>query len=107
LRPTPIYDGERLVGYQVYPGRQAGVFAQMGLQAADVVTAIDGASLSDPVQATALFHELLNGAALSAVVTRKGQSERLTLDGTVILKEQERAKQAAMVSPGQIPTPGT
>jgi len=29
----------------------------------------------------------------------KVRSERLTLDGTVILKEQERAKQAAMVSP--------
>jgi len=79
----------------------------MGLQAADVVTAIDGASLSDPVQATELFHELVNGAALSAVVMRKGKSERLTLDGTAILKEQERAKQAAMMSANQMPMPGT
>jgi type II secretion system protein C len=107
LRPTPIYDGEVLVGYQVYPGGKPGAFAQMGLQAGDVITAIDAAPLSDPTQATEMFHELLNGAVLSAVITRKGKSERLTLDGTLIFKEQERAKQAGMMSPNHMPTPGT
>jgi type II secretion system protein C len=107
LRPTPIYDGEALIGYQVYPGSKSAAFAQMGLQVGDVITAIDAAPLSDPAQATEMFHELLNGAVLSAAITRKGKSEQLTLDGSLIFKEQERVKQAVMVLPNQSPTPGT
>ena len=106
LRPTPIYDGVVLVGYQVYPGSKSGTFAQVGLQAGDVITAIGGTPLSDPAQAIEIFRELVNGAVLSAAITRKGKNERLTLDGAVIVKEQERAKQAVAVSTNQIPMPG-
>jgi general secretion pathway protein C len=107
FRPTPVYDGERLVGYQVYPGSKTGVFAAIGLQAGDVITAIGGVPLSDPGQATDLFHQLVNGTVLTAAVTRKGRSEQLTLNGAVILMEQERARQAAMTPATQMVGPGT
>jgi general secretion pathway protein C len=106
LRPAPIYDGESLVGYQVYPGSKPGVFAQMGLRAGDVITAIGGAPLSDPVQATEVFHELVNGMVLSAAVTRNGKTEQVTLDGGLIRREQERAQQVGMASVGQAPIGG-
>jgi type II secretion system protein C len=107
LRPSPVYDGPGLTGYQVFPGVKSGSFAKMGLQAGDLVTSVDGAPFSDPDQAAETFRELLNGAVLSITVTRKGRTERLTLDGSVILKDQEREKQAASARTGAVEVPGT
>ncbi|HEY0680973.1 MAG TPA: PDZ domain-containing protein [Steroidobacter sp.] len=56
IRPSPVYDGESLLGYQVYSGKKSGVFAQLGLQAGDVIVAINDVTLSDPQQAMELFN---------------------------------------------------
>jgi type II secretion system protein C len=103
LRPTPVYDGDMLVGYQVYPGAKPGVFSQLGLQSGDVITAIDGAPFVDPAQAIATLHELTNGIALSALVTRKGKSQLVNLDGTIIVRDQERTVGAGLVSGNSVP----
>jgi general secretion pathway protein C len=95
FRPTPVYDGEQLLGYQVYPGSHAGGFAALGLQAADVITAIGGAPLSDPDQASEMFHQLVNGTVSTIAVKRKGRTEQLTVNRTAILMEQQRVGQAA------------
>ena len=103
LRPTPVYSGEVLTGYQVYPGSKSAVFSQMGLQPGDVITAMVGAPLSDTSQVTEMFHDLVNGMALQVVVSRHGKSEQLTLDGALIQEEQERARGANAMSPGSMP----
>ena len=84
FRPTPVYDGSVLTGYQVYPGTSSGVFAQLGLQAGDVLTSVNGAPFTDPDQAIAAFRELLQGASLMVTILRKGVVEKLSLDGTRI-----------------------
>lgn len=92
LRPSPVYDGQLIKGFVVYPGARTGVFSQLGLQAGDVITALNDTPFSDPTQAYELFRQLTSGVAMSATVERKGKVERLTLDGSHILADQERAK---------------
>jgi len=94
IRPSPIYDGESLLGYQVYAGRKTGVFAQLGLQAGDVVTAINDVALSDPQQAIELFNDLTRGSALTATVKRNNVIRRLALDGALILADQDVERNA-------------
>jgi type II secretion system protein C len=90
LRPSPVYDGDTLKGYQVYAGQQAGVFSQLGLEAGDVITAINGAPLNEPQSAIQQLQQLTEGAALTATIERRGQSQTISLDGSLIKKEQER-----------------
>jgi len=37
IRPSPVYDGQTIHGYQVYAGQKSGVVAQMRLQNGDVI----------------------------------------------------------------------
>ena len=103
LRPSPVYDGEVLKGYQVYAGQQAGVFSQLGLEAGDVITAINGAPLNEPQSAILQLQQLTEGAALTATIERKGQSQTISLDGSLITKDQERMQNP--VAPPNV-TPG-
>jgi type II secretion system protein C len=104
IRPSPVYDGDTLVGFQVYPGAKTGPFTQMGLQAGDLITEIDGTSLSDPAVAWDIFHQLAEGNALSATVKRKGTVQSVSLDGSLIVSAEEarsqQATQAMLVPPG-------
>lgn len=103
LRPTPIYEGETLLGYQVYPGAKSGAFAQMGLQAGDVITRIDGAPLSDPAQATEALRGLLDGRAHPASLKRQGSAIEVSLDGSVISKDQDQQHDVTSVVPEVTP----
>jgi hypothetical protein len=93
LRPSPVYDGEVLRGYQVYPGVRTGVFAQLGLEPGDVITSINDAPLNEPSQSIELFMQLMRGTAVVATIERKNTSRRITLDGALISADQERSKE--------------
>lgn len=90
LRPSPVYDGETLRGYEVYPGQRSGIFAQLGLQAGDVITALNDVPFFDPAQAMQMFRQLTDGIAVVASIERKNKSERITLDGALIATDRER-----------------
>lgn len=94
LRPSPVYDGETLRGYQVYAGPKAGVFSRLGLEPGDLITAIDDMPLSDPQQSMELFAQLTRGSAVVATIERKGGTRRITLDGAHINTDQEQAATA-------------
>lgn len=95
LRPSPVYEGEILRGYEVYPGRKAGVFARFGLQPGDVITAINSLPLSEPHQAMELFAQLTRGSAVTATIERKNEVQSIALDGALIISDQEAARNAA------------
>jgi type II secretion system protein C len=61
VRPSPVYDGEVLLGYQVYAGTKSAPFAQMGLRAGDVIVAIDSTPLTDPGTSWDMFRQLIDG----------------------------------------------
>lgn len=98
IRPSPVYDGESLLGYQVYSGAKAAVFTQLGLQAGDVITAINDMPLSDPQQAMELFADLTRGSAVTATVKRNNSVRKLALDGALILADQDRSLNATAQS---------
>jgi type II secretion system protein C len=91
LRPSPVYEGEVLKGYQVYPGPRSDLFARLGLRSGDVILALEGVPFADPQQAIAALEQLTLGRSLLATLERGGQVEQVTLEGGVILAEQGRA----------------
>lgn len=99
FRPSPVFDGEVLRGYVVYPGAKSGVFFQLGLQAGDVITAINGVPLSEAETAVEALQQLTQGAATTATVERRGKRQQISLDGSAILADQERARQADSAGP--------
>jgi type II secretion system protein C len=104
IRPSPVYDGDTLVGFQVYPGVKTGPFAQMGLQAGDLITEMDGTPLNDPAIAWEIFHQLADGSAMSATVKRKDAVQSVSLNGSLIVSAEEahsqQSTQAMLVPPG-------
>jgi hypothetical protein len=99
IRPSPVYEGELLKGYQVYSGPRSGVFAQLGLQNGDVIIALGHLPFSDPEQAMSQFGRLTDGAALAAAIDRKGSRVRVVLDGSLIVDDLQRAASPSMTSP--------
>jgi type II secretion system protein C len=84
LRPTPVYDGNRLDGYRVYPGKREEIFAQLGLEPGDVIRALDFTPFSSPEDAIERLDALMYGIAVVATVERSGRTEYLSLDGALL-----------------------
>lgn len=99
MRPSPVFREEALHGYQVYPGRKAGVFAQLGLRPGDVITSINDAPLLDTASAIELLKEITNGTSIVVSVERNGKATRLVLDGTLITTDIERETNSAAATP--------
>jgi len=95
IRPTPVYSGTTLTGFEVYPGKYGSVFTQMGLRAGDVVLRVSGQAFSDPSEAMDTFRSLAEGNSLTAEVSRGGHQLEIELDGTLITGYLTRASAAA------------
>jgi hypothetical protein len=89
IRPSPVFEGTSLVGYQVYAGAMTGPFAAMGLKPGDVITDIAGTPLDDPTVAWELLRQVAGGSVMSAIVKRDGSIQDVTLDGTLITRAEE------------------
>lgn len=100
IRPSPVFDGDQIKGYQVYPGKRGGVFSQLGLKGGDVITAINDAPFADAMQAMDLFQQLAKGTALVATIQREGVTSRLSLDGQLIVADQEQQKDIGRAAAG-------
>jgi hypothetical protein len=103
IRPSPVFDGDNMIGYQVFPGAISGPYYQMGLQPGDVIVEIDGTPLTDPASAWDMLRQLVDGNVLSATVKRRSDVEQLSLDGTMIVHAEEAKAQRpaqAMLTPG-------
>jgi general secretion pathway protein C len=105
LRPSAVYDDQALRGYKVFPGKKSGVFSQLGLQAGDVITAIDGSPLIGRAETIQMLRQLTEGATLSVTVERAGARIQMTLDGAVILADREQQNQ--MLSQSSVPNQPT
>lgn len=64
-------------GFRVRPGRDATLFAELGLQVNDVVTAVNGQPLSSEEDARALFAEVLRSGEVSITINRQGREMTL------------------------------
>ena len=93
LRPQPVFAGGQLRGYRVYPGRNRGQFAKLGLQPGDLVTAVNGAQLDDPNRALDTLRGVGMGAAVTLTIDRNGQQQQLTVDPAAVVQELQPASE--------------
>jgi type II secretion system protein C len=99
IRVNPIYAGDALRGYEVYPGRRSAVFSRLGLRSGDVITALDGSPITDGEAAMQLLEQLATGVAMSATVDRKGTRQIVGLDGALLRAEiEEHSRDASLAS---------
>jgi len=80
LSVQPLYVDGQMQGYRVGPGRDRKLFARFGLQANDVVTAINGVQLNDPTQAFAMMNDLNSATELTITLRRGDQDVNLLLN---------------------------
>lgn len=67
-------------GFRVRPGRSAGMFRELGLQANDVVTAVNGRPLQSQADVQKIFDQVRSGGQISITVRRQGRERVLTPD---------------------------
>jgi hypothetical protein len=84
LRPSPVFVGGKLSGYSLFAGRKDIAFSQLGLQAGDVLTHVNGEPVSDTSDSLTMLHPLINGEVVSVEIDRQGTSQTLSLDGSVL-----------------------
>jgi general secretion pathway protein C len=70
IRAVPHFEGGRSVGFRLFAIRQGSLFDQIGLKNGDVIQRVNGADLSDPAKALALFQQLRNEQSISMDVLR-------------------------------------
>jgi len=104
VRPSPVFNGSAVQGFQVYAGKDASTFEALGLRDGDVIVALNGASVSNAETALALLNTLVHGSALTAEVKRGGSTETLSLDGSIIVAAAERHHAEAMLAHGHSTT---
>lgn len=89
IRAMPLFEADQLRGLQVYAGRQSSTFAQLGLRPGDLITAVDGVVVTDPMQSLQSLDALIDGAAMVVSVERGTETLVLSLDGALVSKMLE------------------
>lgn len=73
-------------GFRVRPTRDARLFAELGLQVNDIVTAVNGQPLESEEAVRTLFNDLLQGGEIAITITRQGQELVLRPDTDRLLR---------------------
>ncbi|MEE4658839.1 MAG: type II secretion system protein GspC [Halieaceae bacterium] len=71
---APERNGSELIGYRVRPGRDSEQFSALGFKQNDIVTGVNGISLSDPSKAIEIYQAMKTANEASFEVLRDGQS---------------------------------
>jgi len=80
VRATPKKgEGGKTIGYELGPGRDPGLFAQVGLQEGDVAIQINDIKLDNPANSARALKSAQSGETVSVTVLRNGQQQVLSL----------------------------
>ena len=77
---APVRDGDALRGYRLTPGRASREFAALGLRPGDVVTQINGLSLSEPSNTVRLYQDMREATRATFTLERDGGTVTLDID---------------------------
>ncbi|EAQ99067.2 type II secretion system protein GspC [Congregibacter litoralis] len=80
VRVAAVREGDQLRGYRVSPGNAADEFSALGFQSGDLVTAINGMSLTDPANTVRLYQAMRSAKEAVFELQRKGESVTLNVD---------------------------
>jgi len=76
---APVVEDGKIVGVRVQPGSDPELFTRLGLQAGDIVTAVNGIALDSPTRAQEIAQTLSASGAARVTVRRGGRVENLTV----------------------------
>ena len=77
---APYKEAGRVVGYTVKPGRDKAIFGQLGLQAGDVVTSVNGIKLNNPARGLSVLRTLTGNKEVQLEIRRNGTPQSLTVN---------------------------
>ena len=80
VNAVPVRKNGKITGYRLRAGRYAAVLQRLGIRPQDVVTEINGQSLSDPSAALMLLGQLQQGGPVQLTIERDGQPQTVTID---------------------------
>ena len=100
IRPQPVFSGGQLRGFRLYPGADRNKFARLGLEAGDVVTAVNGVPLADAQHGMEILRGLANAGSADVTIERGGQSQTLTVDASKIAAVTAPDTTATVTGPG-------
>lgn len=67
-------EGGQVVGYRIRPGRNAEQFTALGLQANDIVTAVNGVPLNNPGKIMEIYRNMSNATSANLEIKRGGST---------------------------------
>lgn len=81
VRIIPVFSGhgKGLKGYRILPKQNRALYNRLGIMPTDIVTAINGISLSNEREAMKVIGELVNSDSVKVTIERGGQSISLNL----------------------------
>lgn len=68
----------KLKGYRIAPGKDKALLRKFGLENGDVVTAVNGVALDNPIKALEIMRDLSNASAVTLDIERKGVTRSLS-----------------------------
>ncbi len=77
VRITAVREGDQMRGYRISPGRASAEFAALGFEPGDIVTGVNGLSLTDPANTVRLYQAMRSAQAASFELERKGETVTL------------------------------
>ncbi|MFN3786681.1 MAG: type II secretion system protein GspC, partial [Thiothrix sp.] len=80
VSPQPYERDGKFLGFQLSPGSNVAVFNQLGFQAGDIVTAINGTVLDSPATAMHALQEAASATQVGLTIIRNGQELNLPVN---------------------------
>lgn len=97
IRFQPVLNQGKLAGYRIFPGARGtgDIFSELGLQAGDLITAVNGTVLDDPNRGAEIMQTLSNASSATVTVSRNGLSTEVNLNLETVASRAEAAAAAA------------
>lgn len=73
-------DGGEIIGYKIRPGRNPEMFSALGLETGDIVTEVNGISLTDSGSISKVYREMREATSANVTLLRNGQEETRVLE---------------------------
>lgn len=70
---VPYVQNGQFMGFRLRPGKDRELLVQLGLRAGDVITAVNGSRLDDPVKGLGFLQQLVNADQVDVQVMRNGK----------------------------------
>jgi len=80
IRIVPVFADKGLKGYRILPKKNRAIYNRLGIKPSDIITSINGISLSNEREAMKVIGELVKSDQVDVKLERRGEIKSLTLN---------------------------